>query len=145
MRFAPTGWSTRRSRTHLCSASKVVEDFKKAIAAVAVATEGNSLTRDTVKTHTPTEVVSAASIALRQWWMAHRITDLVTCPVAGSFKARLRIEPGLGLAATRDVVDDESHEVIVAVGDRDVLDCVGGRFARPGGLARRAVSFEARA
>jgi hypothetical protein len=32
-----------------------------------------------------------------------------------------------------NVVDDESYEVLISVGDDDVLDGAGGRLTRPGG------------
>jgi hypothetical protein len=48
----------------------------------------------------------------------------------------------LGRAATCDVVDDKAHEVIVTIGDLDVLDGVVGRLARPSGLTCRPVAVE---
>ncbi|TFB74801.1 hypothetical protein E3O06_06785 [Cryobacterium glaciale] len=42
------------------------------------------------------------------------------------------IERGLGLVPPGDVVDNELHEVLVAIADDDIFDGVGKRFSWPG-------------
>jgi len=51
--------------------------------------------------------------------------------LAISTRFSARVERCLGIAATRDIVDDELHEVLVAIDNDNVLHGVSGRFAWP--------------
>ena len=48
----------------------------------------------------------------------------------------------LGFAASVDVLDDEQHEVLVAIADDNVFDRVGRRFPWPRSLPRRPVPLQ---
>ncbi len=61
-----------------------------------------------------------------------------------SSRGRVSNDPNLGPAASRDVLNDEQHEVLFAVADHNVLGSVRRRLAGPACLARRSLALETR-